>query len=49
MFISVGGLMSGLDNNNIIDQLKSIQRQPIFNLQQQEADYQMELSASCSL
>ncbi len=45
MSISVGGLISGLDTNSIIDQLKSIQQRPILKLQQQEADYQVELSA----
>jgi flagellar hook-associated protein 2 len=49
MSISVGGLMSGLDTNSIIDQLKSIQQKPIIKLQQQEAAYQVELSAYGSL
>ena len=49
MSMSVGGLISGLDTNKIIDQLKSIQQKPILKLQQQEADYQVELSAYGSL
>jgi flagellar hook-associated protein 2 len=49
MSISVAGLMSGIDYNNIIDQLKGIQQKPIIKLQQQEAAYQVELSAYGSL
>ncbi|MEA1899945.1 MAG: flagellar filament capping protein FliD [Thermodesulfobacteriota bacterium] len=45
MSLSVGGLISGLDTNDIIDQLKSIQQKPILKLQRQEADYQVQLSA----
>ncbi|MDL1963995.1 MAG: flagellar filament capping protein FliD [Deltaproteobacteria bacterium] len=45
MSISVGGLMSGLDTNDIIAQLKSVQQKPILKLQRQEADCQVELSA----
>ena len=45
MSLSVGGLVSGLDTNDIIDQLKSIQQKPILKLQRQEADYQVQLSA----
>jgi flagellar hook-associated protein 2 len=49
MSISVGGLASGLDTNSIIDQLISLQQEPILRLQQREADYQVELSAYGSL
>ena len=49
MSMSIGGLVSGLDTNNIIDQLKSIQQKPILKLQQKEAGYQVELSAYGSL
>jgi flagellar hook-associated protein 2 len=49
MSLSVGGLMSGLDTNSIIDQLLALQQKPIVKLQQQEAAYQVELSAYGSL
>ena len=49
MSISVGGLISGLDTNSIIDQLLALQQKPIVKLQQQEADYQVELSAYGSM
>jgi len=49
MSISVGGLISGLDTNSIIDQLLALQQKPIVRLQQQEADYQVELSAYGSI
>ena len=49
MSISVGGLMSGLDTNSIIDQLLALQQKPIIKLQQQKAAYQVELSAYGSL
>jgi flagellar hook-associated protein 2 len=49
MSISVGGLISGLDTNSIIDQLLALQQKPIIKLQQQEADYQVELSAYGSM
>jgi flagellar hook-associated protein 2 len=49
MSISVGGLISGLDTNSIIDQLLELQQKPIIKLQQQEAAYQVELSAYGSL
>ena len=49
MTISVGGLISGLDTNGMIDQLLGIQRRPILQLQQREAAYQVELSAYGSL
>lgn len=45
MAITISGLMSGLDVNNIMDQLKELQQQPITKLQQKEADYQVELTA----
>lgn len=44
MSISVGGLMSGLDTNGIIDQMLSIQQRPILALQKKEAEYQVQLS-----
>ncbi len=49
MSISVGGLMSGLDTNSIIDQLLELQQKPIITLQQREAAHQVELSAYGSL
>ena len=49
MSISVGGLVSGLDTNSIIDQLLTLQQKPIVKLQQQEAAYQVELTAYGSL
>ncbi|MEK6192849.1 MAG: flagellar cap protein, partial [Deltaproteobacteria bacterium] len=49
MSISVGGLVSGLDTNSIIEQLMELQQKPIVKLQQQEAAYQVELSAYGSL
>ena len=49
MSISVGGLISGLDTNSLIEQMLELQQQPIVNLQQQEASYQVELSAYGSL
>jgi len=49
MSMSVGGLMSGLDTNSIIDQLKEIQQRPVMLLQQKEANYQVELSVYGSL
>ena len=45
MSISIGGLVSGLDTNSIIEQLRSVQEQPILLLQQKEAAYQVELTA----
>ena len=44
MSISVGGLMSGLDTNGIIDQMLSVQQQPILALQKKEAEHQVQLS-----
>jgi len=49
MTISVGGLVSGLDTNSMIEQLLELERQPIISLQQKEAAYQVELSAYGSL
>jgi len=49
MSISVGGLISGFDTNSLIDQMLELQQQPIVNLQQREASYQVELSAYGSL
>lgn len=49
MAISVGGLMSGLDTNSIIEQMLEIQEQPILSLQQDEAEYQVELTMYGSL
>lgn len=49
MSISVGGLISGLDSNSMIEQLLELEREPIVKLQQQEAAYQVELSAYGSL
>lgn len=49
MAISVGGLVSGLDTNNMIKDLLALQQRPIVKLQQQEAAYQVELTAYGSL
>ena len=49
MSIAVGGLISGLDTNSMIEQLLELERQPILKLQQREAAYQVELSAYGSL
>ena len=49
MSIAVGGLISGLDTNSMIEQLLELERQPIVKLQQKEAAYQVELSAYGSL
>lgn len=49
MTISVGGLISGLDTNGMIEQLLALQQRPIVKLQQREAAYQVELSAYGSL
>ncbi len=45
MSISVGGLISGMDTENIISQLLEIERKPITNMQQQQADYTVKLNA----
>lgn len=44
MSFSVGGLISGLDTNNMIDQMLDLQKKPIENLQKQNADYEVTLS-----
>lgn len=49
MSISVGGLISGLDTNSMIEQLLELQQKPILKLQRQEAAYQVELTAYGSL
>jgi flagellar hook-associated protein 2 len=49
MSIAVGGLISGLDTNSMIEQLLELERQPIVKLQRKEAAYQVELSAYGSL
>ncbi|MEA3221856.1 MAG: flagellar filament capping protein FliD [Thermodesulfobacteriota bacterium] len=49
MTISVGGLISGLDTNGMIEQMLALQQRPIVKLQQREAAYQVELSAYGSL
>jgi flagellar hook-associated protein 2 len=49
MSMAVGGLISGLDTNSMIEQLLELERQPILKLQQREAAYQVELSAYGSL
>ena len=49
MALSVGGLISGLDTENIINQLMEVEQQPIIRLQQREADYQVKLSAYGSM
>ena len=49
MSIAVGGLVSGLDTNSMIEQLLELEREPIVKLQQKEADYQVELTAYGSL
>lgn len=49
MTISVGGLISGLDTNDMIKQMLALQQRPIVKLQQREAAYQVELTAYGSL
>ncbi|MGD9976036.1 MAG: flagellar filament capping protein FliD [Desulfatirhabdiaceae bacterium] len=49
MSLSVGGLISGMDTDNIISQLIDLQKKPITKLQQQEAAYQVKLSSYGSL
>lgn len=44
MGITVGGLATGLDTEALVSQLVQLERQPIAKLQQQEADYQVQLS-----
>lgn len=45
MSLSVSGLVSGLDVNNIISELMAIQQRPIVQQQRREADYQVKLTA----
>jgi len=49
MAISVGGIISGMDTESIITQLLTLEAKPILNLQQKEADFQVELTAYGSL
>ncbi len=44
MTISIGGLISGLDTNGIIDQMLAIQQRPIERLQNKGSEYQIQLS-----
>ena len=45
MSISVGGIVSGMDTENIISQLLDLAKKPIFALQKKEAAYHVELTA----
>lgn len=45
MSLSVSGLVTGLDTDNIISQLMAIERRPITLLQQKEMDFQVKLSS----
>jgi len=49
MTISVGGLISGLDTNGMIEQMLTLQQRPIVKLEQKEAAYQVELTAYGSM
>jgi flagellar hook-associated protein 2 len=49
MGISIGGLISGMDTDTIITQLLNLQKKPILQLQQKEADYRVKLSAYSTL
>jgi flagellar hook-associated protein 2 len=49
MGISIGGLISGMDTDKIITQLQDLQKKPILQLQQKEADYQVKISAYSTL
>ncbi len=49
MSISVGGLISGLDTNNIIDQMLDLQKKPIESLQKKNEAYEVTLSTYGSL
>jgi len=49
MSISVGGLISGLDTNDMIDQMLKIQQQPIETLKLQNSAYEVDLSTYGSL
>jgi flagellar hook-associated protein 2 len=44
MSISVGGLASGIDTNDVIQQMLKVQQKPIISLHKKEAAYQVELS-----
>jgi len=44
MSISVGGLASGIDTNDVIEQMLKVQQKPILSLQKKEAAYQVKLS-----
>ncbi|MCC6174438.1 MAG: flagellar filament capping protein FliD [Chloroflexi bacterium] len=46
---SIGGLSSGLDTKSIIDQLMSIERQPLLQLQKQQSDLNTRAKAVGSL
>jgi flagellar hook-associated protein 2 len=37
---NVGGLLSGLDTNSIVSQLMQLERQPVFQLQRRQSDYE---------
>ncbi|MDH3251119.1 MAG: flagellar filament capping protein FliD, partial [Acidimicrobiia bacterium] len=37
---NVGGLLSGLDTNGIVSQLMQLERQPMFQLQRRQSDYE---------
>ena len=43
--MSISGLISNLQTDSIIAQLMSVERRPLYLLQQQQADYKKELSA----
>jgi flagellar hook-associated protein 2 len=45
MGIGVGGLISGLDTDSLISQIMAIERRPIVSLQQEEAEYQTQISS----
>ncbi len=46
---SVGGLISGLNTNSLIEQLMQFERQPIFRVQRQIADLEAQQSSIMSL
>ena len=49
MALSVGGIMSGLDTNSIIDQLSELNRRPIAQLQRREAAFSVKLTTYGSM
>jgi flagellar hook-associated protein 2 len=49
MGLSIGGIASGMDTDSIISQLQALQKKPILQLQQKEADYQVKISAYSTL